>query len=50
MDNDFGIGVRCETMAIALELAAQFREVVYLSVVGDPDGTVLVAHGHVTGR
>ena len=50
MDNDFCIGVRCETMAIALELTAKFRELVYLSVVGDPDGTVLVAHGHVTGR
>ena len=34
-------------MTFTLQLAAKFGKVVDFAVVGDPDGAVLVAHGHV---
>ncbi len=47
MDDDFGIGIRREVVALALQLPAKFGEVVDFAVVGDPDRAVFVAHWHV---
>src|SRR5579863_10575432 len=47
MDDDLGVGVGSEAVALAFEFAAQLREVVDLAVICDPDGSVFVAHRHV---
>ena len=47
---DFRIGVRGKVVALALQLAAKFGEIVDFSVVGNPDGAVFVAHRHVPIR
>ena len=45
VDDDFGVGVRVETMALAFESRAQRLEVVDLTIEDHPDGSVFVVHG-----
>jgi hypothetical protein len=47
MDYYFGIGAGTKTMTFAEQLAAKLGEVINLSVVGNPNGAVFVAHRHV---
>jgi hypothetical protein len=44
VDEYLGVAVRPETVARALQVAAQFAVVVDLTVLNDVDGLVLVGH------
>lgn len=47
VDDDFGVGIRCEAVAFGQQLTSQFGEVVNLSVVSNPNAAVFIAHRHV---
>src|SRR5580704_15098961 len=48
VNNHFRVGLRHKSMTLHLQLMAQLGKIVDLAVVGDPDSSVFVAHGHVT--
>src|ERR1017187_459007 len=47
VNDDFRVGLRRKSMALHLQIAAQLSKIVALAVLGDPDSSVFVAHGHV---
>src|SRR5579864_652706 len=47
VQDHLGISVRGKTVPLTFELATKIGEIVDFAVVGDPDGAVLIAHGHV---
>ncbi len=47
MNHNFGIGVGTKVVTFAYELVAKLSIVIDFTVVGDPHGTIFVAHRHV---
>src|ERR1700733_10509892 len=47
VNDDFSLALRRKSVPLHLQIAAQFGEIVDLTVVGDPDSSIFVAHGHV---
>src|ERR1700733_341844 len=47
MNNNFGVRSGAKLMAYADKRRPQFRGIVTLAIVGDPDGRIFVAHGHL---
>ena len=49
MNDNLGVRVRSEMVAVILQLAAKFAKVINFAVVGDPNSTIFVRHRHVAG-
>src|SRR5580693_8285584 len=50
MHDDFGVGVRRETMAARFKARAQLLEVIDLSIEDEPNRRIFIGHGLVAGR
>src|SRR5579862_9766767 len=47
MNNYFSVSVGDKSVAFSPQIGSQFAEIVNLTVIGNPNGSVFVAHRHV---
>jgi hypothetical protein len=47
VNNDFGVGARTKNVAPPLKVRTEFGRIVDLTVIGDPQRSIFVGHGHM---